>query len=361
MDRAARLIDGRTNWLGLDEAGLAADLAGILPGEERVANEVFSRLSSSDRDDVAYFLASMLSDNALAEMAPHSEGSALLKRMIAEMQDGATTDQEQEQILRLVLLLYPTHQWLITAPWLRGDEVKSALQRANASPQTVSDGHGDLILDEYSIVVEQMGLVLDGVFDALSGLRGTVEGQALRLRRQLPEEFVDRMRASLNDAARNETFNAINVFAWRMNVRPTRGAICDIDILGPDNGSVMLVVTQPRRFVFQIVKTARYGSHPENGAREFGCERLADGRILFYTRGASRSGNVMDVVPGYGVGSSAVGAAGAVPQNKGWTALLKGIGREIERMGGRTNEGSFAYWTTHRAFLRGDVERPLAM
>jgi hypothetical protein len=102
------------------------------------------------------------------------------------------------------------------------------------------------------------------------------------------------------------------VFKNRTSGVPVVGGIVDIDIQGPDNGSVIVGEIGATYFIFQTIDSGTYGSHPENGSREFGFERNGN-QITFYTRGVSRSGNFL------------VGWVGAGAQQKGWTALLRGI------------------------------------
>jgi hypothetical protein len=193
------------------------------------------------------------------------------------------------------------------------DDPKTAsMNDASCKFQKLSDGSGSYVYDEYSVIITTMPKNL------------TAEAYLL--------EFAK----SPNVAINNGLFNTINRFTKRTNADPKIGDIYDIDILGPDNGSIVLVALSPgfgtahgdSWFDIQTVSCDKYGSHPENGAREFGFEYVSDG-VKFYTRGVSRPGNV------------AVRLAGAGPQMMGWTAMMKRISESIRRRGGTPKADSF--------------------
>ena len=105
---------------------------------------------------------------------------------------------------------------------------------------------------------------------------------------------------------------------------PDIGTIYDIDIKGPDNGSVILVEKTSSSFTFQTITTpfSQTGSHPEAGVRQFGFERNSDGSITFYTKGVSQAAiGITDPI-------------GQYYQGVGWNALMKGISDEMNRRGG---------------------------
>lgn len=178
--------------------------------------------------------------------------------------------------------------------------------------QVLADGYGDYVYDEYSVVISSMPSNL------------SAESYWLEFARD-PNSAVDR-----------SLFNVINVFKKRRISPPAIGDIYDIDILGPDNGSIVAVAVSPgfgattgdSWFDIQTVECKKYGSHPENGAREFGFQYVTDG-VMFYTRGVSR---------GHFFGSQ---TAGSVPQALGWTGMMKGISETIRRRGGQPKENSF--------------------
>src|SRR5260370_11355730 len=83
------------------------------------------------------------------------------------------------------------------------------------------------------------------------------------------ESFLLEMARDLNGTVKNADFNRINVFKRRRSGDPIVGEIIDIDILGPDDGSVILAELGPTYFVFQTIECPQTGTHPENGSRAF--------------------------------------------------------------------------------------------
>lgn len=189
--------------------------------------------------------------------------------------------------------------------WQTSAAVIAGLREGYAVFQLLKDGAGDYVHDEYSIVVEAMP------------------------RGKSAESFLEDLATDLNGTVRDAGFDTINVFKRRRGGKPMIGEIIDIDIMGPDNGSMILVETTPTYFVFQTVDSDKMGSHPENGSREFGFERLGSGGYRFYTRGVSRPGNFI------------VRLAGAIPQRRGWTRLMMGISSRVVQLGGQSSPGSF--------------------
>ncbi|ARV59035.1 hypothetical protein BZZ01_10645 [Nostocales cyanobacterium HT-58-2] len=184
-------------------------------------------------------------------------------------------------------------------------EVQTALTGAKAELQPIADGSGEYVYDEYKITFNRMP---QGV---------------------TPESFLDEMLRDLNGTVSNPDFNNINEFKRRSSEAPRLGDIIDIDIYGPDNGSVVLSNRSDSYFVFSTIKTPETGSHPEYGSREFGFERNPDGSVTFYTRGASRPQNWL----GRKVGGPL--------QEDSWTSLMSGISTAIYKRGGQTRADSF--------------------
>jgi hypothetical protein len=196
------------------------------------------------------------------------------------------------------------------ASWLTTVDPKK--NDSSAAYQTLEAGWGDYVYDEYSVTITAMPANL------------TAEAYLL--------EFAK----SPNGAVNRGLFNFINAFTKRSPSGPAIGDIYDIDIIGPDNGSIVLVQLSPgfgtaigsSWFDIQTIECEKYGTHPENGAREFGFEYVTDG-VMFYTRGVSR---------GHFLGAQ---TAGAAFQNLGWTGMMKGISESIRSRGGRPKEHSF--------------------
>lgn len=196
--------------------------------------------------------------------------------------------------------------------WTTDPTVLAAIPDSTAKFQTLGDGSGTYVYDEYTVTILKMP--------------GNLTAEAYML------EFAK----SPNTAVNNGAFNTINRFTKRTSSDPKIGDIYDIDIMGPDNGSIALVALSPgfgkttgdSYFDIQTISCSKYGSHPENGAREFGFEYVPEG-VKFYTRGVSRPGNF------------AVRAAGSGPQMASWTAMMKGISEAIRARGGTPKENSF--------------------
>jgi hypothetical protein len=92
-----------------------------------------------------------------------------------------------------------------------------------------------------------------------------------------PEAFLLEMARDLNGTLDDLVFNTINRLQRQRGGSPSVGEVIGIDILGPDNGAVILADLQPNYFVFQTIDSDTMGSHPENGSREFGFELLDSG------------------------------------------------------------------------------------
>ena len=194
--------------------------------------------------------------------------------------------------------------------WISSPQIASA-EDASAKFQALSDGSGTYVYDEYRIFIIRMPPSLSA------------------------GAYIMEMARDPNRAINNSTFNHINEFTKRSKTDPAIGAVYDIDILGPDNGSIVLVALSEAFgisdkegwFDIQTISCNKTGSHPENGAREFGFEATAGG-YRFYTRGVSRPSNW------------AVRLAGAWPQKTGWTAMMEGIRDTINQRGGQAMDES---------------------
>jgi hypothetical protein len=151
------------------------------------------------------------------------------------------------------------------------------------------------------------------------------------------KSFLAEMAMDLNGTVNDGGFNAINNFIRRKTGPPATGEIIHIDIMGPDNGGVILAELTTEYFVFETVTTPEDGTHPENGSAEFGFERVG-GRVRFYTRGVSRPGNL------------AIRLVGALPQMIGWTRLCRGLSDTIARRGGTPGLDSFVSFKQNRDF-----------
>ncbi|HEY4185502.1 MAG TPA: peptidoglycan-binding domain-containing protein [Polyangia bacterium] len=189
--------------------------------------------------------------------------------------------------------------------WTGSKGMLTGLGDSHAVLQSATGGSGEYVYDEYKVEVTSMP----------TGLA--------------PEAFLLEMAKDLNGTVKDSDFDTINVFHRRASGDPHVGEIIDIDIMGPDNGSVILAELGVTYFVFQTIDCLETGSHPENGSREFGFERHGTS-ITFYTRGVSRPSNAV------------VGFFGARPQALGWTSLMHGISTQIGARGGASRFDSFS-------------------
>ena len=102
--------------------------------------------------------------------------------------------------------------------WTSDGAVLAAIADSSAKFQTLADGSGTYVYDAYTVTMLKMPPDL------------TAEAYLL--------EFAK----SPNTAVNNGAFNTINKFTKRTTTDPKIGDIYDIDIMGPDNGSIVLVV-----------------------------------------------------------------------------------------------------------------------
>lgn len=309
-DEAEALIEKHTSLANLDEDALGKELAKLLPGDGPLVSEVFAQLGGGDRDDVAEALLSALSDDELRVLAADPARKAILENLIREMNSsvGVSTDEEV-QIERATKATSSSHGRIMNAHVV-SKTVQDALTAAGATIQKIEDGSGSYVFDEYSVVIDKMP-------------PGTTAEQFL-------EELAKAPNATVNDSG----FDAVNVFKpRRKSGDPQPGDIYDIDILGPDDGSVVLAsqsfTADASRFTFVTITTPETGTHPEFGNREFGYFRNTDGSYTFYTRGVSRPANV----------GARVGGAG--PQAVSWTRMMKGISNAVATRGGTPRPDSF--------------------
>lgn len=216
------------------------------------------------------------------------------------------------------------HTKLMAEPWKQSPVVLASLRKAGAWIQSNrEEAPRRFAFDEFSITIDEMP---PGV---------------------TPEQFLEKFARNPNAAANNPAFDVTTRFKRREHGppragRPTGpsgvGTIYDIDIPGPPNssGSVVLVEKSSNHFIVQTITVPEkpYDRHPVSGAREFGFTRNPDGSITFYTRGADRPDIEDTRIPG------------AVAQNFAWTQMMKGIGKEIDRLGGKARSHQPYFWRT---------------
>ncbi|MDJ0843957.1 MAG: Calx-beta domain-containing protein, partial [Crocosphaera sp.] len=145
-----------------------------------------------------------------------------------------------------------------------------------------------------------------------------------------PQTFLATWAMDMNSVPQGtgaETFRDINEFSTSSQPL-TLGDVIQIDILGPDNGDVMITQITDTYFRASTIDTGlsgtyKNGSHPVSGSREFGFVENESGSVTFYTRGLDSPQND---------GSDWIGVS---KQKEGWTAFMQGIG---ERFGMTSQE-----------------------
>jgi hypothetical protein len=281
-------IDTMTDW---ENTQIGSRVLQRYPDQAGLGNEIARQLTN---------------DRVRQLVALPRNGLGMLAMTVRRGGNGA----EAERIMSIVVS--PSHGHLFGETATRSAAVQSALGPHGAQIQSVTGGVGPTVCDEYSIIMDAMPPNLTA------------------------EAYLTEMSQDLNAAVHNSEFDRINVFRRTQQDQqrgaPAVGDVYDINILGPDNGSVMLIERTPNHFIFQTVTTPQTGTHPEYGSREFGFELLQGGGVRWYTRGVSRPG------------SEAAGIVGAPIQERGWTAMLTGIGNTLQSRGGRLRAGSFSRW-----------------
>lgn len=304
---AAGLISERTSWGNLDETALGKDLGNRDP---KLVNETFNQLGDGNRDDVGLSYAQNMSDDRIRELAGTEEGQKTLRRVIGDLNTGQVYQSEAEQVQRLGKLLGGKHSRLLddTLPEAAAKGVKDA----GMTHQPLKNGNGRIDFDDYSITVDKMP---PGV---------------------TPEEFLRRLRNDPNGAIPGENFKGWTEFARRGDPKADAkpGDIYDIDMYGPENGSVVLRDSAPDHFTVSTVHGPPYSEHPIYGNREFGFEKNDDGSTTFYTRAADRREWMSGQLP-LGLQTARAGQA------ETWRSMMKDLGAQIDDMGGFTRPGSF--------------------
>jgi hypothetical protein len=218
------------------------------------------------------------------------------------------------------------HWQLVDEPWFRSPAVKQALSENDAKIQSICDGFGDYLFDEYVLVIDAMP---PGVS---------------------PAQLLGELAKDFNGFIHRTKFDLVNRFIRRNSGPPAVGDIYDIKFveaggLAADaaieatvehylgvgvpslavNGSVMLVEQTDAHFVLQTLRGKKYALHPEAGARAFGFWPGENGSVVFYTMAASRPT----------ARSEADRRVGAAFQRIAWRELLQGLGAQVIARGGR--------------------------
>jgi hypothetical protein len=321
MRRTDMEIEARETMRSIEERvrGALTTYAGNPDG---MATFLLSPQTDWEEQQIRWRTASRANDAALLAVVRAAGDAASIRRLGAVKPTGGVlmtvgrrlrANGHVPEAERIIGALVSTaHAHLLGETAVAAAGVQSALAPHGATVQSITGGSDTIVYDEYSIVMDAMPT---GV---------------------TPEAFLHEMSLDLNRAVNNPDFDDINVFARtaadKARGAPALGDVYDIDIKGPDNGSVMLVEAASNHFIFQTVTVPQTGTHPESGSREFGFERLDGGAVRYYTRGVSSPS------------SELTGIIGGPIQEKGWTAMLTGIGNTLARRGGVLRPGSFTHW-----------------
>lgn len=199
-----------------------------------------------------------------------------------------------------------SHDRLYRQAFLDNAVVIAAVTRSGGTLQKHDGGRSFLVYDEYSMLIERMP---PGV---------------------TPEAFLVEFGTHLNRTVNDPVFSGVNTFKRRTPGPLKLGEIVDINMFGPDNGSVILSALETNYFIYTVLNNDTYGGeHPEYGSREFGFERQHDGTIKIYTRAVSSPADIL------------ADKIGKHLQEGGWTSMIRGMGRTINGRGGRAQLGSF--------------------
>jgi hypothetical protein len=307
---AQKRVDSRTGFFGLDESRLGSDLAAMSATENgiKAGTATLDAVNKTNRDDVSSQVVNKLSADQLQALAERPGGKEYLQKMIGHMNSGHVSDFEGKQIAKAGPFAYDKH-----GPLMNDElkpEVSDAVQNAGATHQKLADGAGPVKFDEHSVVIDKMPPNMT------------------------PEQFLKKFAKDPNGMVDDKAFDRINQFERRSKVgEPKPGDIYDIDILGPDNGDVVLKEVAPDHIDVATLNTERHGEHPEYGTRRFGFEKNDDGSTTFYTRGVSRNAETM------GDNGLAIRMGGKL-QDYDWSRLVTGIGNHIDKLGGQQRPDS---------------------
>lgn len=113
-----------------------------------------------------------------------------------------------------------------------------------------------------------------------------------------PSEFLNYIRININGFVNTslssfqpyQHYGTNDVALW--NSSNPLGAVIEIDIAGPDNGSVIVSNCSASSWTFSTIYDPLYLSHPVSGHREVGYTQNANGSVTFYTRAVDRLTNV---------------------------------------------------------------------
>lgn len=301
--RAEKLIRERTGMFGLDESRLGSDLAAMSSTPSGVAfgNAVFDKLGSGNLDDVSSQMISKLNDDQLKALGERPEGKAFLQRTAGYSNSGWVSEFDGIQAARAGRFAYDKFGPLMDEKL--SDNVRDAIKNSGSTHQKLTDGSGPIKFDEHRVTIDKMPKDVT------------------------PEQFLGKFARDPNSTVDSSFFDTMNRFSRRSDVGdPKPGDIYDIDILGPDNGDVVLKEVKPDHIDVATLTTPGHGAHPEYGYRRFGFEKNDDGSVDFYTLGVSRA--------------DFVARQGGFVQDQDWQSLMNGWARNLQKQGATVRPNS---------------------
>jgi len=309
-EEAKKRVSSRTGFFGLDESRLGSDLAAMSTTEQgiKAGSATLDAVNRTNRDDVSSQVVDKLSNEQLKALSERPGGREYLQKMIGFMNSGHVSKFEGRQIAKA-----GPHAFEKFGPLMNDElkpEVADAVQNSGSTHQKLADGWGPVKFDEHSVTIDKMPPNVT------------------------PEQFLKKFAKDPNGTVNDKAFDRINMFERRSRVGdPKPGDIYDIDILGPDNGDVVLKEVAPDHIDVATLNTERHGEHPEYGTRRFGFDKNEDGSTTFYTRGVSRNAQT------FFDNGLAIRMGGGL-QDYDWSRLVTGIGNSIDEMGGRQRPDS---------------------
>ena len=113
-----------------------------------------------------------------------------------------------------------------------------------------------------------------------------------------PEQFIEFIRKDI-DGFVNTKYSSFKPYkTWALddtklwNSSNPMNALIDIDIEGPDNGTVIVSKYSSTGWTFTTIYEPMNQKHPVSGHREFGYVKNSNGSYTFYSRGVDRLTNI---------------------------------------------------------------------
>ncbi|MEB2787369.1 hypothetical protein, partial [Algoriphagus persicinus] len=180
-------------------------------------------------------------------------------------------------------------QWLEIAKFTPGQGIIDKLNTYTAS----YPDHGDYTVSDVANIQQIDNALSKAVnmdyFAVTVSTLPVVNGSTLG-----PQQFLNYIRTNINSFT-DQSLSTFSPLQWGSindtnlwNSGNPYGAVINIDIQGPENGSVVTSLSSPTRWIFTTIRDPKYGHHPVSGNREFGYSVNSNGSYTFYTKGVDR-------------------------------------------------------------------------